>query len=357
MTIASAVNESSDSPRLTASDVARVERIFASPLRGSYCWDYESADQKIKKLYELGKSLNWNASDDIDWNKPLDRERGPMAPTLNPMMGFEGFEALSEPERLEFAWRNFAWILSQFLHGEQGALLVASQLISCAPTYDAKLFAASQTFDEARHVEVFSRYLKERVGIEYEVNPMLKALLDKILTDERWDLKLIGMQVIIEGLALAAFKTFKMASYDPVFVEMIDFVLRDESRHVGFGIGYLEQILREMSEPEIEERARFAYEACVVMRERLIAFEVFDQYGWDREQSRNRVLSSQIMQMFRHSLFERIIPNLKRVGLLTPSVRPLYEKMGVLSFEHSPDDGAIDWAVLGAPLAGQRKGG
>lgn len=257
---------------------------------------------------------------------------------------------MSEDERLRFGWHNLAWMLAQFMHGEQGALLVASQLASCAPTFDAKLYAASQTFDEARHVEVFTKYLQEKIGILYPINRHLKSLLDKILTDERWDLKFIGMQIIIEGLALAAFNTLKLTAQDPLLRDIITLVIRDEARHVTFGVNYLEEFVETLSDTEKQQRAEFAYEACVVMRERLIATDVFRAFGWDVEAARAHALESQMMGQFRNLLFTRIIPNLKRIGLLTESVRPKFEALGILQFEDLADDGDISWAELQKPL-------
>ena len=173
-------------------------------------------------------------------------------------------------KKILFDRHSTAELMSQFLHGEQGALLVASQLASCAPTYNAKLYAASQTFDEARHVEVFNKYLQDKIGIHYPINPSLKLLLDKILTDERWDLKFIGMQIIIEGLALAAFQMLKAITKDPLLKQLLHYVVRDEARHVTFGINYLEDYLKTLSKEELNERAQFAYEACVISRDRLI---------------------------------------------------------------------------------------
>ncbi|MCB1660425.1 MAG: ferritin-like domain-containing protein, partial [Pseudomonadales bacterium] len=243
-----------------------------------------------------------------------------------------------------------SWTLSQFLHGEQGALLVASQLVSCAPTFDAKLYASSQTFDEARHVETFNRYLQEKIGFMYEITPALKLLVDKILADSRWDLKFIGMQIVIEGLALAAFNTMRMTCLDPLLKDLIYLVTRDEARHVTFGVNYLEYIVKHLSAEEIEERAQFAYEACVVMRERLIATEVFAEFGWDVEAARRHMLDSTVMQYFNKFLFTRIIPNLARIGLLTESVRPKFEALGILEYENLVSDGDIDWATLSQPL-------
>jgi hypothetical protein len=335
-----------DAPPLGPAEARQIAEIFRTPLTGAYAWSYEDSDRKIRRLYELGKKLNWNATQDIDWTTTFARTESPLLEGFNPFEGWPPFEALSEEKRIEFAWHQHAWMLSQFLHGEQGALLVASQLVSCAPTQDAKLYAASQTFDEARHVEVFGRYLLDKVGFMYPVNENLKALLDKILTDPRWDLKFIGMQLIIEALALAAFHTQKMIARDKLLIDIVDLVIRDESRHVAFGVTYMEQFVKSLSPEEIEDRAQFAYEACVVMRERILGTEALAHFGMDVEEGRKRMLDSVVMQEFRRLLFSRVIPNLAKVGLLTERVRPLYEQLGVLEYENLVHDGTIDWAQL-----------
>tara|TARA_B100001029_G_scaffold173206_1_gene171847 strand:- start:31 stop:1170 length:1140 start_codon:yes stop_codon:yes gene_type:complete len=327
-----------------------VVEIFNTPLVGHYNWDYTDADTRIKKLYELGKELNWNGSIDLDWSNSLKKGEPPIKAELIARM--EGpLAALPEEERLEYMRHDQAWTLSQFLHGEQGAMLVASQLVSCAPTYQAKLYAASQTFDEARHVEVFARYIKEIHGIEYPINKNLKALIDKILSDERWDLKFIGMQIIIEGLALAAFQTTKETSNCPLLRQLVHYVIRDEARHVTFGVNYLQEFLETLSEEEVEDRAMFAYEACVVMRARIINTELPARwFGMSEEEILEMVVNDDTQDMFNNMLFSRVMPNLKKIGLLTDKVMPLYEKLNLTSYIESESDFEIDWAELNKPL-------
>jgi len=327
-----------------------VVEIFNTPLVGHYNWDYTDADTRIKKLYELGKELNWNGSIDLDWSNSLKKGEPPIKAELIARM--EGpLAALPEKERLEYMRHDQAWTLSQFLHGEQGALLVASQLVSCAPTYQAKLYAASQTFDEARHVEVFARYIKEIHGIEYPINKSLKALIDKILSDERWDLKFIGMQIIIEGLALAAFQTTKETSNCPLLRQLVHYVIRDEARHVTFGVNYLQEFLETLSEEEVEDRAMFAYEACVVMRARIINTELPARwFGMSEEEILEMVVNDDTQDMFNNMLFSRVMPNLKKIGLLTDKVMPLYEDLNLTSYIDSESDFEIDWAELNKPL-------
>ncbi|MET0388845.1 MAG: ferritin-like domain-containing protein [Polyangiales bacterium] len=338
---------------LTPQDAEQIAEIFQTPLTGAYSWNYHEADRKLRKLYRLGKERNWNADFDIDWKQPLKRNETPILATAeNPYEDWAPFVALSEQERNRFGWHSMVWTTSQFLHGEQGALLVASQLVSCAPTSDGKLYASSQTFDEARHVEVFSRYLTERVGFMYPVNRHLKMLLDKILTDPRWDLKFIGMQLIIESLALAAFNVQKVTTADPVLRDLLDLVIRDEARHVAFGVSYMEEFVKTLTPQEKEDRALFAFEACRVMRERIVPTDVFEHYGFDPEEGRRRFLAAGQMDSFRNLLFTRIMPNLAKVGLITDAVRPKYEELGLMQFAALPNDGDIDWAAFAAPLPG-----
>ena len=338
---------------LKEKDVEDVVEIFNTPLTGSYNWDYTVAENRIKKLYELGKELNWNGSIDLDWSYTH--------PADEPLLGVDGIEfpheqldaykALSEKEKIEFDRHETAEVLCQFLHGEQGALLVASQIASCAPTFNAKMYAASQTFDEARHVEVFNRYLQEKIGFHYPINPSLKALLDKILTDERWDLKFIGMQIIIEGLALAAFTNMKLSARDPLLQTLLHYIIRDEARHVTFGINYLEDFVKTLSPEEIEERAEFAFEACVVSKDRLINTGAMTKFlKMSDEEARVFQLNNGGLDQFRSFLFSRVMPNLKRIGLLTDSVRPKYEELGILEYENAASDYEIDWAEISKPL-------
>ena len=337
---------------LTQKQVEDVVEIFPTPLTGAYNWDYTVADNRIKKLYELGKELNWNGSIDLNWDYTHPADKRIMEPDEElPHEALDAYNDLTEEEKILFDRHSTAELMSQFLHGEQGALLVASQLASCAPTYNAKLYAASQTFDEARHVEVFNKYLQDKIGIHYPINPNLKLLLDKILTDERWDLKFIGMQIIIEGLALAAFQMLKAITKDPLLKQLLHYVVRDEARHVTFGINYLEDYLKTLSPEEIEDRAQFAYEACVISRDRLINTKSEQRFlKMTEEEAREFSLNTGSFELFRNFLFTRVMPNLKRIGLLTDSVRPKFEALGLLEYENAPDDFECDWAEMKKPL-------
>ena len=328
-----------------------VVEIFKTPLTGSYNWDYTVQDNRIKKLYELGKELNWNVESDLDWSPEFEG------------MGDEEFDfednqwsnhpvykEMPRWKRKEFFHDLSSWSVSQFLHGEQGALLVASQLASCAPTFNAKLYAASQTFDEARHVEAFNKYLQTRIKKSWPIGAALKGLLDKILTDPRWDLKFIGMQVVIEGLALAAFNAAKDGTNDPVFKRMLELIIRDEARHVTFGINYLTEFVQTLSEEDRRDRAKFALEACTVSRHRLKAYVVREKYGMNIEETEEYQKENILQTQFQDVLFSRIMPNLKKIGLLTEDLIPEYEKLGVLAYADGDSDYETSWEELSKPL-------
>ena len=328
-----------------------VVEIFQTPLTGCYNWDYKVQDNRIKKLYELGKELEWNVEKDVDWNHP------------KPEIDDEGFEffnnewkdhkqyaKLSDAERKQFVRDSQDWTLSQLMHGEQGALLVASQLTSCAPTFNAKLYAASQTFDEARHVEAFNKYLQTRMGRIMPIGKNLKALLDKVLTDPRWDFKFIGMQIIIEGLALAIFNTMKESTQDPVLKRILSLVIRDEARHVTFGVNYLTSFVTTLTPEEKIEREDFCLEACTVMRNRFKQYEVWEKYGFDLDYTGEYVKENAFQGRFQHLLFTRVMPNLKKIGLLPDRLLPKYEQLGVSEWIDLDSDYETSWEELSKPL-------
>jgi len=300
----------------------------------AYSWNYAATKQELRELYEKAKREQWNGTTQLPWDTPVDPEREIIPQAYNPLEDYGPYRKLSEREVKRLRHAQLAWQLSQFMHGEQGALLVASQLVGAVPRIDAKLYAATQAMDEARHVEVFSRYLQEKIDWQWPINPNLKELLDMILLDRRWDFKYLGMQILVEGLAMAAFGNMFRLAQEPLARELVRYVMKDESRHVAFGVLSLRGHYADMDDGERREREDFVAEACSLMRDRLLAEEVWAFAGFDIAETRKVVLGSPIMKIFQHSLFSRIVPNIKRLGLLTPRVRSAFEALGIIQFEH-----------------------
>jgi hypothetical protein len=240
---------------------------------------------------------------------------------------------------MEFQLNMNAFMLSQFLHGEQGALLATAKIVQGVPWEEAKFYAANQVADEARHVEVYHRYLTEKLGLSYEVSPSLNRLLDDIIRDPRWDITFLGMQIMVEGLALAAFGVTRLQMADePLIQDLIGRVMADESRHVAFGVLSLADLYRnEMTATELREREDFVIEATRLLRDRLQVEPVFERLGWNVKLWTEWSQQTPFMRGFRQMMFSKIVPNLKRLGLLTPRVRAAYEKLDLLQFEHNKD--------------------
>src|SRR6058998_40640 len=278
-------------------------------------WDYTVHDPALLALYEKGKRLQWNASTDIDWSIDVDPEQFP--DFLPP----EAVDAvLSPPQKLEvkelvrMRVHQLGWILSQFLHGEQGALLATAQIVNTVPWTEAKFYAASQVADEARHVEVYRRYLTEKLPLSFPVNPHLHTLLGQIVREPRWDMTYLGMQIMVEGLALAAFGLVNLMNpHERLLQQITGYVIRDEARHVAFGVLSLEEVYRQMTASELGEREEFVIEAAHLMRDRLLMEEVWERLGYDVDVWVKWSLETPFMQGFRQLLFAKIVPNLKRL--------------------------------------------
>jgi hypothetical protein len=301
----------------------------------SYAWNYGSVKEGLRDLYEKAKRDQWNGTTQLAWDTEVDPERGIFPDIMNPLVGYAPYERLNERERDHLRHGQVALQLSQFLHGEQGALIVASQLVGAVPWIDAKYYAGTQTMDEARHVEVFGRYLRDKLEWQWPVNENLKELLDVTIKDSRWDFKYLGMQIIIEGLAMAAFGNLFQITTEPLLKELVRYVMKDESRHVAFGMLSLKDYYQDMPAGELRDREDFIIYACELMRNRLVGDQIAVAMGWDRDEMRDVVLGSPLGLAFRRMLFMRVVPNLKRLGLLSPRVRAAFEKLEILEFENA----------------------
>ncbi|HYV02716.1 MAG TPA: ferritin-like domain-containing protein [Actinomycetota bacterium] len=303
-------------------------------------WEYDETRDRLLSLYEKGKEKQWNTNARLDWTIDVDPGSGKNAPDYYiPIYGSEMWDRLDRKGRRELRHHMAAWLNSQFLHGEQGALICAAKIVQTVPDIDSKFYAATQVMDEARHVETYSRYLREKVELAYPINRHLKALLNDVVNDERWDMTNLGMQVLIEGLALAAFSMIRDYSEEPLAKALNTYVMQDEARHVAFGRLALREFYPQLTEAERAEREEFVVYACYLMRDRFLAEEVWENLGFDRKECLEYVESSEMMQAFRRMLFSRIVPTIKDLGLWGPKVQQAYRDMGVLDFQDlDPDE-------------------
>jgi hypothetical protein len=302
-----------------------------------FSWEYDAGRQQLLDLYQRGKDKQWDAVKRIDWNQPVN----PLAvmetgEEMVPIYGSRQWEKLNQAERDELSLHLSSWLFSQFLHGEQGALTVAARIVESVPDMDSKFYAATQTMDEARHVELFSRFVKEKIGLFYPVNDHLAALLADALGDSRWDLPYLGMQVLIEGLALAAFGVHRDITGNPLVKQLLAYVMQDEARHVAFGRLALKDYYAELTSKERAEREEFVVEGCYLMRDRFKGKEIFETLDMPIKECMDLVDNGPIYQLYQSLLFTRIVPCVLDIGLWGDKVQKAYADMGVL--DHAKAD-------------------
>ena len=264
-------------------------------------------------------------------------------------------EKWSEKEWLAFGVESQNWTLSQFLHGEQGALICTAKIVESVPWIDAKYYAATQVMDEARHVEVFGKYLDEKLSGHYPINAHLGMLLDDIIADSRWDMTYLGMQIMVEGLALAAFGLMHSMTTDPLLKQLLRYVMADEARHVAFGVLSLQEYYEGLSAAELRERQEFAFEAAVRMRDRFLQQEVWDRMGVDPKAIVPLVLQAPERAEFQALLFSKIVPNCRKLGLLDAAdgwLRTKFTELGVIQWESWEDTSEEYDALASVPAAG-----
>src|SRR6476620_4722984 len=312
-----------------------------SPSTTVFDFDYTDGREQLLRLYDKGTRRQWIGADRLDWSLDVDPDNPlGMPDEVHPMFGSPWWEKMNESERGELRRHWEAWRFSQFMHGEQGALICTAKIVQTVPDIDSKFYAATQTIDEARHVEVYSRYLHEKVQLVYPLNPNLQSLLDDVISDSRWDMTYLGMQVLIEGLALAAFGLIRNMATEPLARAINAYVMQDEARHVMFGRLALRDYYPQLTQAERDEREEFCVDACYRMRDRFLGEEVWERLGLPQEPA-DYVEQSELLRSFRNYLFTRIVPIIKDIGLWGPKITKAFTDMGVIEFAQSDLDGEM----------------
>ncbi len=328
-----------------------------------FTWDYEKGQRpKLEKLYEKAKKAQWNGQTDLPWETDVDQEALVVAnAAANGGLG-EGLDVSGtslarwgDKEWIQFGVESQNWTLSQFMHGEQGALVCTAKIVESVPWIDAKYYAATQVMDEARHVEVFAKYLDDKLSGHYPINAHLRLLLDDIIADQRWDMTYLGMQIMVEGLALAAFGFMHQMTTEPLLKQLLRYVMADEARHVAFGVLSLQEYYQQLTAAEIRERQEFAFEAAVRMRDRFLQQEVWDRMGVNPKEIVPLLMQVPDRQVFQSLLFSKIVPNCKKLGLLDAAdgwLRVKFTELGVIGFEDWADTGEEYDSLQATPAAG-----
>jgi hypothetical protein len=302
-------------------------------------WTYPNDHQDMRDLYTRAKEQQWNG-DDLSWHIDVDPEN-PEKPIIpRQFMDYDALRArgirLTDLEERRLNASVASWMLSQFLHGEQGALFAAAQVTEAVQFFDGKLYGSTQVVDEGRHVEVFHRYLDSKLNKLYQINDNLFVIIDALIQDPRWDVKFLGMQIMVEGLALGAFGTMYQMTKEPLLRELLKMVIQDEARHVHYGVLALRDHFRcELTESERREREDWAFEVALLMRNRFLSFEVYEEWfehKLTRKEWAEFVTNSPGFAIFRQVMFKRLVPNLREIGLMSDRIKPHYERVGLMKY-------------------------
>ncbi|HKV55175.1 MAG TPA: ferritin-like domain-containing protein [Candidatus Binataceae bacterium] len=302
--------------------------------------DYSVLAPDMRRLYENAKRDQWNVSKDIDWSQPVDLEKGVFADGLIDGYGTELWNKLDAKKQRELNVEFSSWRLSQLLHGEEGAMLACSQLVDMVPSNDAKFFQSTQVVDEARHTEVLSRYLLEKCGGRiYPMSKNIKLLFDFLLGQGKWFIKTAGLQLIAETFAVGLFRMLAETSNDPLLRLISKRILSDESRHMGFSVLGLPEMVKSLSPSDMSELEDFTAEACRLVLRGQFAREAFETVGFNESEIKQiaeaRVEKAKsndytmFRQVFRREMYTQVVANLKKVGLMTPWMAENLRKIGI----------------------------
>jgi hypothetical protein len=350
-----------EAPRGLPSDaeVNATIKLIEDEAQRIFLWKYDRDHDQLISLYNKAMSSQWNSMTDLDWKTEVDPERlvetqpqqsliVELARIAKDLPG-SPLAAWSDKELVQLGIESLKASLSQFVHGEQGAMMTAAKIVETVPWIDARYYAATQTMDEARHTEVFHKYLDTKLGDMYPMSPFLEAQVTTLLEDSRWDIAYLGMQIVIESLALAAFGTMLRATEEPLLKKLLRYVMSDEARHVAFGVLTLAEVYADMSEPELKDRQEFLLDATLRSRQRSTTPEVWERMGVDAQAvipfliEASSKIDRSLYSGFEHGFFAKLVPNVRKLGLLDANngyLRQKWGEVGMLQFEFADDTGS-----------------
>jgi hypothetical protein len=323
-----------------------------------FSWDYERSRDQLVTLYNKAMASQWNSVTDLDWSIDVDPERlvretnvrNPLLDIARRAVDLPGSPIASwgEAELTALAIESFKAQLSQFMHGEQGAMMVAAKITETVPWIDAKYYAATQTMDEARHTEVFAKYLHTKLGDAYPMSPFLKGQIFDLVEDSRWDIAYLGMQIVIESLALAAFGSMLRTTEEPLLKKLLRYVMSDEARHVAFGVLSLAEYYEQLTDAELKDRQEFLIENTLRNRNRSTTPEMWDRLGVDVDAVMPFLFTAAVesktdpYSSFQGYFFSKLVPNVRKLGLLDANngyLRKAWDEAGLLKWEFADDTG------------------
>ncbi|PCJ68927.1 MAG: DUF3066 domain-containing protein [Rhodobiaceae bacterium] len=298
---------------------------------------YSNRSTAFDKIISATHDHFWDPLDTkyIDFSEPFDMENERLLPDeFFVELRLPCFQKLSEKEKTRFANQSARWMLSAILHGEQGALNLSSSLCHILLDPGAQEYAANQTREEARHVTAFSKYIEARWGKPLPVGQTLSDLLTDIVGSKEVYKKIVGMQMLVEGLAMGAFATIYTKSNDPLMVKLMQLVMTDEAFHHKFGKIWADRTVHKLSEEErntIEDWAAHCFQTLLF---NLVNPEqkkvLYPEFGIEWETVQAEMLEAFTDDDRRESMregtniFRVLIKTLLKAGIITDRTKDFY---------------------------------
>ncbi len=309
------------------------------PLTLNWTWEYGSEVAELRRLYEKGKVNQWNAETELDWDTPVTKDEWVLNPEGSMLAQACALMGKDEATQKAAAFDELAYLMSQLLHGEQAALQLCGQLTNLCDKMDQKWYAASQVVDEARHIEVISKFLQRKMGTIYPVGGTLKFLLDELLEAEGVQKKTLGMQCLFEGTAVGIMDLMRSESRNALFSHMMEKVEQDESRHAAFGVLTMRRVVQEASENEMHEMEDWAFqvlEALNANQQLDMLAHLGPKYDIDGEaMTRMFTGMAEFADINSRAFMHTVVPNLKRLGLITERTESGWRKVGMMVDERA----------------------
>ena len=321
-------------------DTDEIERIRGhlrvdAPTSVNWQWEYGSEVAELRALHEKGKRNQWNAATDVDWDIPVSKDEWLMKPQFTLLGSACQMAGKDEATQKAAVFDEVGYVISQLLHGEQAALQLCGQLTNLCPTTDEKWYAANQVYDEARHNEVFARFLTDKLGTIYPIGPALKLLLDELLSVEDYHMKCLGMQTLFEGMAVGIMNVLRLATENALFDDILRRVELDEARHAAFGVLSMRRCVRDASEEQMNEMEDFAFavlEALNANQQLDMLHLLGPKYDIDPDILLNVAHKlPNWAELNSQAYMHTVVPNLVRLGLITERTEEQWRNVGIMT--------------------------
>ena len=258
-------------------------------------------------------------------------------------------ERLTEKQKIKLNNESFRWTLSQILHGEQGALSLSASLCHILKDPGAQEYAANQTREEARHVTGFSNYIKLRWGTQYPAGPTLGRLLEQVVSSDVVYKKIVGMQMLIEGLAMGAFGMAHQDTNDPLLKTLLKYTMSDESFHHKFGKIWADRTIPKLSPSERNKVEDWSHTVFHDLLYNLVnPWEkklIYESVGLDhkfvteafmKEMDRDTIIRDEMME--NNNIFRVLCKTLLKANIITERTRKHYAEFVNMEELQAEDD-------------------